>query len=141
VEAFGIALALVGGLVAAPIFCLALAKMVRPFPRVASSAFWLSVPLVLLYALEVLLVLTGGVLFTRALIGPPYFLIHVLLTFSAAPALACVLILGRRSLSNWWPLVAAVCWLVGAGSVFYQYDVAETLYGIDGQGGRYQWPW
>jgi hypothetical protein len=141
VEAFGIALALVGGLAAAPIFCLALAKMVRPFPRVAFLAFWIAVPLVLLYASEVLLVLTRGVLSTRALIGPSYFLIHVLLTFSAAPALACVLILGRRSLSTWWPLVAAICWLVGAGSVFYQYDVAETLYGIDGQGGPYQWPW
>jgi hypothetical protein len=141
VEAFGIALVLVGGLVAAPIFCLALAKMVRPFPRVAFLAFWIAVPLVLLYASEVLLVLTRGVLFTRALIGPSYFLIHVLLTFSAAPAFACVLILGRRSLSTWWPLVAAICWLVGAGSVFYQYDVAETLYGIDGQGGPYQQPW
>lgn len=140
-ETVGIALALAGGLVGAPIFCLALAKVVRRFPRVSSVAFWVAVPLVLLYASEVLLVLARGVLSTRALIGSFYFLIHVLLTFSAAPALACVLILGRRSLAAWWPLVAAICWVVGAASIFYQYDVAETLYGIDFQAGPYQWPW
>jgi hypothetical protein len=141
VETVGIALALAGGLLAAPIFCLILSKVVRRFPLVASVAFCVAVPLVLLYASEVLLVLSRGVLSTRALIGPSYFLIHVLLTFSAAPALACVLILGRRNFAAWWPLVAAICWVVGAASIFYQYDVAETLYGIDFQAGPYQWPW
>jgi hypothetical protein len=140
-EVLGIALALVGGLVAAPIFCFVLAKVVRRFPRIAALAFLVAVPLVLLYALELMIVLTRGILSTRALIGRPYFLIHVVLTFAAAPALACVLILGRRSLASWWPLAAAICWFVGAGSIFYQYDVAETLYGIDGQGGPYQFPW
>lgn len=140
-EAFGIAIALVGGLVAAPIFCFVLAKVVRRFPRVAALLVLVSVPLVLLYALELIIVLTRGILSARALIGSPYFLIHVVLTLSSAPALACVLILGRRSLAAWWPLAAVICWFVGAGSIFYQYDVAETLYGIDGQGGPYQWPW
>ena len=69
-ETVGIALALAGGLVGAPIFCFILARVVRRFPRVASVAFWAAVPLVLLYASEVLLVLTRGVLSTRALIGP-----------------------------------------------------------------------
>ena len=140
-EAFGIAVVLVAGLVGAPIFCFVLAKFVRRFPLTATLAWSAAVPLVFLYALEVLLALTRGVLSTRALIGPSYFLIHVLLTFSAAPALACVLILGRRNIADWWPAAAALCWIVGAGSIFYQYDVAEALYGIDGQGGPYQWPW
>jgi hypothetical protein len=123
-EAFGIAIALVGGLLAAPIFCFVLAKVVRRFPRVAALLVLVSIPLVLLYALELIIVLTRGILSARALIGSPYFLIHVVLTLSSAPALAAV-----------------ICWFVGAGSIFYQYDVAETLYGIDGQGGPYQWPW
>ena len=140
-EAFGVALALAGGLAGAPIFCFVLAKLVRPFKRLASAAFWIAVPLVVLYASELVLVLARGVLATRALIGPPYFLIHVVLTLSAAPALACLLILGRRSLAAWWPAVAVVCWVVGAASIFYQYDVAETLYGIDVHDGPYQRPW
>jgi hypothetical protein len=141
VEAFGIAVVLVGGLVGAPIFCFVLAKVVRRFAQAATLAWWVAVPLVFLYVLELLLALTRGVLSTRALIGPSYFLIHVLLTFSAAPALACVLILGRRNVAAWWPVAAAICWIIGAASIFYQYDVAEALYGIDGQGGPYQWPW
>ena len=44
-------------------------------------------------------------------------------------------------MARWWPLAAAICWFIGAGAIFYQYDVAETLYGIDGSGGPYQWPW
>jgi len=140
-EAFGIAIALAGGLVAAPIFCFVLAKVVRRFSRVAALLFVVSVPLILLYASELIVVSMRGVLSTRAMIGPVYFLIHVVLTLSSAPALACVLILGRRSPAAWWPLTAAICWFVGAGSIFYQYDVTETLYGIDGQGGPYQWPW
>jgi hypothetical protein len=141
VEAFGIAVALVGGLFAAPIFCLVLVKVIRRFPPLALFGFWVSVPLFGLFSVEVALVLLLGVLSTRALVGPAYFLLHVLLTFAAAPTLACLLLLGRRSIKGWWPVAAALCWFVGAGAVFYQYDVAETLYGIDGRGGPYLWPW
>jgi hypothetical protein len=141
VEVVGIALALVSGLVAAPIFCLALVKVIRRYPALAAFAFWVAAPMFGLFSIEVALVLFMGILSTRALIGPPFFLVHVVLTLGAAPTLACLLLLGRRSIQGWWPLVAALCWFVGAGAVFYQYAVAEALYGIDGQGGPYQWPW
>ncbi|HWW20377.1 MAG TPA: hypothetical protein VNZ06_06200, partial [Steroidobacteraceae bacterium] len=124
-----------------PVFCFFLAKVVRHFPRLSALIFTVAVPLMITYCVEVLIVLIRGVLGARALIGPLYFLLHVALTFSAAPALACVLLLGRRSFASWWLLAAAICWVVGAGSIFYQYDVAETLYGIDGLGGPYHWPW
>ena len=55
-------------------------------------------------------------------------------------ALACALIFSRRRMVSWWPLVAVVCWIVGAGSIFYQCEIAETLYGIDGRGGPYESP-
>lgn len=140
-EAFGIAIALVVGLFAAPTFCLILVKVVRRFPLLALFGFWVSVPLFALFSVEVFLVLLFGVLSTRALVGPAYFLLHVVLTFAAAPALACLLLLGRRSIKAWWPMTAVLCWFVGAGAVFYQYYVAETLYGIDGRGGPYLRPW
>jgi hypothetical protein len=141
VEAFGIALVLVGGLFAAPIFCLILIKVIRRVPPLALFGFWAAVPLFGLFSVEVVFALSLGVLSTRALVGSAFFLLHVLLTYAAAPALACLLLLGRRSIAGWWPVAAALCWFVGAGAVFYQYDVAETLYGIDGRGGPYLWPW
>jgi len=61
----------------------------------------MAVPLFGLFVIEVALVLLLGVLSTRALIGTPFFLVHVLLAFAAAPALACLLLLGRRSIKGW----------------------------------------
>ena len=140
-EAFGIAVALLIGLVGAPVFCLGLVKVIRPFPAFASFGFWMAVPLVVLYAVEILLVVAFGVLGTRALIGPGFFLIHAVLSLTIGPALACVALLGRHGIPRWWPLVAIVCWVAGAAGIFYRYNVADTLYGIDGFGGPYQWPW
>jgi len=58
---------------------------------------------------------TSGAERLCALGGPVFFPIHALLTLGLAPACACALLLGRRSLARWWPLVAALCWFVGAG--------------------------
>jgi hypothetical protein len=141
VEVVGIALALLIGLVGAPVFCFVLAKFIRPFAALASFAFWMAAPLVVLFAVEILLVIAFGILGTRALVGPGFFLTHAVLSLAIGPALACVALLGHRGIPRWWPLVAIVCWFAGAAGIFYQYAVAETLYGIDEIGGPYQWPW
>lgn len=140
-ETLGIALALLGGLVAAPVFCFILVRLVRPFHALATPMFWAGVTVVALFSVEALLVSLLGIRGTRELVGPAFFLTHVVLTLSLAAALACALLLGKRSLKTWWPLAAAICWVAGAGAIFFQYDVAETLYGIDGAGGPFQWPW
>jgi hypothetical protein len=133
-------MALLGGMVAAPVFCFAIAKLVRPIPALAIPCFWASLVLLGLFLLEHLLVSTRGVIAARELVGTPFFLAHAFLTFALAPALACALLLGGRSFARYWFLAAVVCWFVGAGAVFYQYAVAETLYGVDGSGGPYVAP-
>ena len=140
-EAFGIAIALLAGVVAAPIFCFVLVRVVRRFPLLALLGYWVAVPLLSLFLVEVTLVSWRGVLFVRALVGPAFYFLHVLLTFAAAPALACLLLLGQRSIKAWWPAAAALCWVLGACAIFYHENVAETLYGVDSHGGPYQSPW
>jgi len=140
-EAFGILIALLIGLVGAPVFCFVLTRFVRPIPAVASFGFWAAAPIVALFAIDILLIIAFGVLGTRALVGPGFFLTQAVLSLAIGPALACVLLLGPWSISRWWPLVAAICWIVGAAGIFHRYNVADTLYGIDGFGGPYQWPW
>jgi hypothetical protein len=49
-QAFGIAIELLLGLVAAPVFCFVLVRFVRPFAVLAAWGFWISVPLVALSA-------------------------------------------------------------------------------------------
>jgi hypothetical protein len=114
-----------------------LVKLVRPRKAIASWLFTSAVTMVLLFTVELLMVSISGVLGTRALIGPAFFPLHALLTLGLAPACACALLLGKRSIARWWPVAAALCWFIGAAAIFYQYDVAETLYGIDGIGGPY----
>jgi hypothetical protein len=136
-ETLGIALYLLGGVVAAPVFCYALVKLVRPQKAIAAWLFTSSVTTVLLFAVELLVVSIRGILGTRALIGAAFFPVHAFLTLGLAPACAGALLLGRRSIARWWPAAAALCWFIGAAAIFYQYDIAETLYGIDGIGGPY----
>ncbi len=134
-ESFGIALALLGGIVAAPIFCFVLVKFVRLFQPVATLGFWVAATAVAFFALELIFKSPIWGFWGRgATSGPVFFPIHAVLTLGIAPACACALLLGRRSLARWWPLVAVLCWFVGAAAIFYQYDVAEALYGIDGIG-------
>jgi hypothetical protein len=114
-EAFGFAVVLLIGLVGAPVFCLVLVKVIRPFPALASLGFWMAAPLVVLFAVEILLVVAFGILRTRALVGPGFFLTHAVLSLAIGPALACVALLGHRGIPRWWPLVAVVCWFAGAG--------------------------
>jgi hypothetical protein len=71
-EAFGIAVVLLMALVGAPVFCLVLVKVIRPFAALASLRFCRAAPLVVLFAVEISLVLTFGVLGTRALVGPGF---------------------------------------------------------------------
>jgi len=139
-ESLGIAMAMLGGLVAAPVFCFAVVRLVKPCPVLSIPAFWFSLALVSLFLVEILLVWTRGAIGARALVGPPFFLVHAFLTLLLAPALACVLLLGQRSLARWWFVAAIVCWFAGVGAIFYQYGVAEALYGVDGLGGPYHAP-
>jgi hypothetical protein len=139
-ESLGIAIGLLGGLVGAPVFCFALVKVIRPLATISRISFWFAIVLLSLFLLEVGLVLSLGVIGARELVGPAFFILHAGLTFSIAPALACALLLGRRSIARLWFVAAAVCWVVGGGAIFYQYEVAETLYGVDGMDGPYQAP-
>lgn len=139
-EALGIAIGILGGLIAAPVFCFLLVKLIAPLPRLSRFAFYAAAALLLIYSAELLFVAARSVVAARQLVGPAFFPAHVLLTLGSAPALACVLLLGSRNVAKWWPAAAAICWLIGVFSIFYQYGVAEALYGIDGQGGPYSAP-
>ena len=68
-EAFGIALWLLGGLLAAPTFCFALVKLVRPIRAISLIAFWVAAMGVALFGLELILVRLWGVLGAREHLG------------------------------------------------------------------------
>lgn len=137
-ETLGMALGISGGLFAAPVFCFALVRLSPFFPRLFGIVHLISIGVLALFTVELALVALMDSVQLRALIGPAFFPLHAILTLGAAPALACVLLLGQRNFSRWWLGVAAICWVVGVFAIFFQYSVSEALYGPDGLGGPYE---
>ena len=139
-ESFGIALYALAGIVAAPIFCFLVSRYSRRLPQLAGAVWWVSLVVLAIFSMEVAWVYLAGAVSARATVGPVFFPLHGLVTLFAAPALACVLLAGRLNVARWWPAVAVIAWSLGMFAIFYQYNVSEALYGIDGMGGPYSEP-
>lgn len=136
-EGIAIGIWIVGGVMGAPIFCFALSRFIRPYATTARLLFWASIIGLSIFVLDITEVAIFGAVNVRRTIGPAFFPIHSIATLLSAAFLAGSLLLGQRNLARRWVAVAVVSWLLGVFSIFYQYDVAETLYGIDGEGGPF----
>lgn len=136
-ETLGIGLWILGGLVAAPLFCFALVRMIRPHRFLSRTLFILAIIGLCLFVVDLLLILILGAIRSRELVGPAFFPVHAFVTLLSAAFLASTLLLGERNLAGHWLLVAVVSWMLGVFAIFYQYGVAEALYGVDGVGGPY----
>ena len=136
-ELFAVTVWILGGMVAAPMFCFVLATFIRPRTALARILFYPAVCGLCLFVLEVLAVGLLGAARSRELIGPMFFPLHSLVTLMSAAFLASSLLLGPRNVAQRWLAVAVVSWILGVFSILYHYGVAEALYGIDGVGGPY----
>jgi hypothetical protein len=125
----GIAIMLAGlfGLALSPAFCVFLIKYSSRWERISLVARTISAIFLCILFLDIVINSIGGAAYAREKIGRAYFWIHSLVTLSAAPALASVLLLGRHSLARTWPIVAALCWFTGIASLVYQYSVGFDL--------------
>jgi hypothetical protein len=138
VELIGLALAfpavLVANVVYVPFVRFGLVRWQSLWPTV----LWVSRAILLLLVMDVGLVATLGAVGARTLIGPAYWIGHVLVVLAGAPALAHVLLLPPgRVWSKRWYAVIPICFLLGIALVFFQVGVGGALYGPDGIGGPF----
>ena len=140
-ELLGIAIAAGAGLVLAPAFCFGLLLVWR-LPRARKVMRYCSYALLALAAGELVFVGLLGAVRVRQLVGPAFFLAHLVLAATAAPALAIAIVL-RESQPGALRATAAsfVSYCVGFSAILFHIAVAESLFGIDGVGGRYQFPY
>jgi hypothetical protein len=142
-EVFGIFLSVPAAFITSSIYCLVLLKFVRKHDRFSRFLWMLSVPIIGLFAIEIIMLMALGVLESRRMLGPGFYVVHILIFFLGTPALANLFLLRRRSESlNKSKLgiifsIATICAIFAFGSVLLQYHVSETLYGIDGENGPY----
>jgi len=102
------------------------------------TVLWLSRAVLLLVVVDASLVATLGAVGARTLIGPAYWVGHLLAVLAGAPALAHVLLLppGRFWWKRWYAAVG-VCFVFGIALVLFQVGVGGALYGPDGVGGPF----
>jgi MFS family permease len=81
-EAFGIALYALGGLLAAPLFCLLIARYSRRFLTLSAIAWWGSAGLLTLFVLDVAWVHLAGAVSVRAAVGAAFFPLHAVPRYS-----------------------------------------------------------
>jgi hypothetical protein len=137
-ETFGILFSFPGALILITIYRRVLLWASPRFSWIDPLFRLASVAVMSMFAAEMILLATFGTLRSRAMVGPSFYLFHSLVFFLSPPALANLLVL-RKPIS-WTARGYAVVQLCAALAFFLvvlQYDVYETLYGIDGIGGPY----
>jgi hypothetical protein len=137
-ELFGIVLSIPVAFIASMLYCLLLAKAVSKSAKLSRSLRIASYAVLSLFAVEMLLLITIGVVRSRGLLGPGLYIAHVVFLFVCTPALANVLVLRPKqgTISKWW-VAGTICTVFAFGLVLLQYSVSEALYGIDGDNGSY----
>jgi len=108
------------------------------WPSLWPAVLWTSRAVLFLVVLDAGLVVTIGAVGARTLIGPAYWVGHLLAVLAGAPALAHVLLLPPgRFWSRRWYAAIGMCSLFGVALVFFQVGVGGALFGRDGVGGPF----
>jgi hypothetical protein len=140
-ELFGIALSIPVALVATTLYCLFLDRVVTKFGRLRSWFRLTSWCVLAVFAAELFLLVTMGSVRSRGLLGPGFYVAHLVLFFLGPPALANLLVLrSHRGIMAKWYVAASLCTVFAFFLVLLQYHVSESLYGINGDDGPYSRP-
>jgi hypothetical protein len=93
---FGILFSIPASFVASLVYCFLLAKFVVRLEPLSRLMWHVSVGVLIGFGAEILLLVTLGAVRARELLGPGFYVGHVVLFFLGAPALANILLLRRR---------------------------------------------
>jgi hypothetical protein len=84
------------------------------------------------FAGELALLVSLGSVRSRSLLGPGFYVAHVILFFLGPPALANLLVLrAQNGFFAKWYVAGALCTVFAFFLVLLQYTVSESLYGIE----------
>jgi len=137
-ELFGIAASIPVAFIMIALYRFILLKAVARFRWAAALLRPASYVVLGLFAVEIGLLATLGAIQSRALIGPVFFIGHIIVFFFGAPALANVILLRKPSgAASKWYVISSLCTILAFFLVLLQYYVSELLFGVDGIGGPY----
>jgi hypothetical protein len=137
-ELFGIAFSIPVAFVASMLYCLLMDRVVLKLERPSRWLRTISLLILVLFAAELILLVRLGSVRSRGLLGPSFYVAHVVFFFVGTPALANLLVLRPKGgvLAKGY-VAAAACTLFAFFLVLLQYRVSESLYGINDGDGPY----
>lgn len=137
-ELVGIALSIPVAFLMSMGYCLVAGKVLRnrePLRVLLLRASW---PVLGCLLVELALLASLGAVRSRGILGPGFYVAHLLLFFLGTPALANLLVLPRKDwLLGRWYVAGLLCTLLAVFLVFLQIGVSEALYGVEGKTGPY----
>jgi hypothetical protein len=130
-EHFGIAASIPGAFVLTALYWAVLRKAVARYQWITTIFRPASYVVLALFAAELVLLGIFGAVRSRALIGPVFFLSHLIVFFLGTPALAnLILFRSPNKPAPRWYVVSSLCTLFAFILVLLQYDVTEQLFGV-----------
>lgn len=131
-ELFGIAQSVPIAFVFSALYCFLLERVVCRHERLSRWLRLVSGFVLGLLAVEIVLLIARGAVRSRDLLGPGFYVAHLVVFFLGTPALANLLVLRPRrgSLASWY-VATVLCTVSAFFLVLLQYTVSESLFGID----------
>jgi len=136
-EVFAIMLSVPAAFIASLVYCFILTKLVMDTESLRRAVLGVSMGVLLVWAVEIVLLVTIGAVRSRAIIGPAFYAAHSAVFVLGTPALANVLVLWPPKGVLRWFWAVPMCTVFGVALVLLQYGVSEALYGVEGRGGPF----
>ncbi len=132
-ELFGILFSLPAAFISSVAYRALLLAIVGKVPWIGAVFRPASIAVLTMVAVELILVLSLGAVRLGTLVGPQFEGLHFAIFLLGTPALANLLVLrGRSHRPFGWGIVGSLCMLLALILVIMQYDVFESLHGVDG---------
>lgn len=131
-EMFGIMFSLPVAFGSSAIYSFFLFRFVKPRARLSKTLMAASLMVLSFWLIELVSVVFFGGARLSVLIGPAFYITHLVLFFLAVPSLATVMVLQPASqfLARWY-FAAAICTFFALIVVLLQYGVSEAIFGIE----------
>jgi len=140
-ENFAILFSFPAGICAGLGYSIILDKVVSKLPAIAELFFWVSCVVLAGLGIELALLGVVGAVRCRELLGPTFCVAHDIIIIFGTPALANILVLPRKiPFFGRWYVAGVLCGFLFTFLVILQYDVWETLYGVNGTSGPFAQP-
>lgn len=108
-------------------------RLVRRISGLSRVLCYGSVVILILFAIEVVLVATLGAVGAAELVGALFLPLNAVLGWTAAAALACLILTRSERLARWWPLVGLVVGILTISLFLYRVAVRDIVEVAQGQ--------